>query len=147
MPVPVKFNNDTQDTVLVLEHSFSGQVFTAQLDFSPTACTFDPDLWLLSRNNWVQEVAYDAQPLPEVSIEVFPNPSVEEFTVRFKANDNEAVVLRMFSAEGKQVLEQSVYLLPGFNLIPVNVLGVAAGPYVLFMEAKNWRVERSVILR
>lgn len=147
MPVPVKFSNGTQDTVLVLNHAFSGQVFAAQLNFTPTEFIFDPDLWLLSRDNWVQEVADDGKPLPEVSIELYPNPSVQEFTVRLKANDNEEVSLRLWSADGKLVTDQSAYLLPGFNLIPVDVRGVAAGSYVLSVEAKNWRVERSVILR
>jgi hypothetical protein len=57
MPVPIRFTAPGHDTLVVFDHTFSGQLFNASLDFAPVAATFDPDLWLLSGNN---TVTYDA---------------------------------------------------------------------------------------
>jgi aminopeptidase N len=53
MPVPVRFQAVGHDTTLVFNHTFSGQVFTATLNFTATTITFNPDLWILSKNNTV----------------------------------------------------------------------------------------------
>jgi hypothetical protein len=57
MPVPVKFTAAGFDTTLVFNHTFSGQIFNATINFPATAAAFDPDLWILSGNN---TVTYDA---------------------------------------------------------------------------------------
>ncbi len=53
MPVPIRFQSTGHDTTLVFNHTFSGQVFTATLNFTATTVTFDPNLWILSKNNTV----------------------------------------------------------------------------------------------
>ncbi len=57
MPVPIRFTASGFDTTVVFNHTFSGQVFTATVNFPATTATFDPELWLLSGNN---TVTYDA---------------------------------------------------------------------------------------
>lgn len=52
MPLPIRVTGPAgQDTIVRLENTFSGQVFTVDLPFKATSVTFDPELWLLSNNN------------------------------------------------------------------------------------------------
>ena len=53
MPVPVHFKATGHDTTIVFNHTFSGQVFNCTLDFAVSTVAFDPDLWILSKNNTV----------------------------------------------------------------------------------------------
>lgn len=146
MPVPVKLTDGVHDTILVLDHLSSGQVFSATLDFVPSELIFDPELWLVSRNNIVQEVLSTGEPLPELSIEILPNPALTNFEVRLKASDNDQAQLTFWSADGKLVKTQTVEILPGFNNIPVPVAHLPAGRYLLRLETKRWRAERPVVL-
>jgi hypothetical protein len=56
MPVPVKFSGVGKEVTLTFDHTFSGQVFTQQLDFNVTSVSFDPDLWLCAKSSVVLPV-------------------------------------------------------------------------------------------
>lgn len=74
MPVPLKFSNGILDTLLVVNHTFSGQKFDLSLPFEPASMEFDPDQWIISRNNSVELITHaDNLELPGVSI--YPNPA------------------------------------------------------------------------
>lgn len=146
MPVAVKLTNGVQDTLLVLNHTSSGQVFHATLGFTPTELVFDPDQWLVSRNNFVLEVSSTGEPLPDWSIEILPNPALENFNIRLKANDYEQGQLTLWDSGGKMVLRQSVDLQLGSNTVPVSAAYLPAGRYLLRLETKHWLAERPLIL-
>ena len=147
MPVPIKLTDGTHDTTLVLNHTFSGQVFTATLDFVPTEAFFDPDMWLISRNNIVQEVAATGEPLPTLSIDIVPNPALADFSVRLRAEEDDKARLTLWASDGKLVREQQgVEITSGLNTIPVNAGTLPAGRYLLRLETKRWQAERPVIL-
>ena len=144
MPVPVKLSDGLKDTVLVLNHTFSGQEFTVALDFSPTTLAFDPDLWLVSRNNTVVSVIED--PLPVLDINIVPNPARSNFTILLNAASSEKANLSFWAADGKLILQESLEIEPGANSIPVNVGQLPAGRYLLRLETRKWQAERRVIL-
>ncbi|MCG8327243.1 MAG: hypothetical protein MI974_06130 [Chitinophagales bacterium] len=77
MPVPVRITNGVNDTLLVLDHTFSGQTFEMDLDFTPTLLFFDPDKWIISRNNTVVSTTSDVKDLKqlEAALVVLPNPA------------------------------------------------------------------------
>jgi aminopeptidase N len=73
MPVPVRLWNATQDTIVVLDHSFSGQAFEVVPGFLVDSVSIDPDIRLLSAQNVVTAV-------PELvrntgTVRLFPNPA------------------------------------------------------------------------
>ncbi|MBN8679078.1 MAG: hypothetical protein J0M29_12690 [Chitinophagales bacterium] len=146
MPVAFKLKNGTQDTTVVLDHTFSGQEFNIQLGFAPTELIFDPDLWLVSRNNLVQEVLSTGEPLPEVSIDLLPNPAHAQFLIRLKTTDNLSLRLSLWSADGKQVYTEQVNVSPGMNELPVTVGALPAGRYIVRLENQRWQVERPLLL-
>ena len=51
MPVQVRFQVAGFDTALIFNHSFSCEVFNATINFTATSVRFDPELWILSKNN------------------------------------------------------------------------------------------------
>jgi len=146
MPVPVRLTDGVHDTTLVLPHTYSGQVFTAQLDFSPTELVFDPDLWLVSRNNLVQEVSDTGGPLPQFTLDVAPNPTADDLHLRLRTLYGEQARISLWSADGKLVLQQDEHLSPGVNLITLSTAHFSAGNYVVRIEGKDWHGERKVVL-
>lgn len=51
MPIPIKFIGSQLDTMVVVEHSFSGQEFVLDVGFEVDSVVFDPDRWLISSGN------------------------------------------------------------------------------------------------
>lgn len=65
LPVPLLFRNPGtgQEKLVVLDHTFSGQVFADNLGFEATEVVFDPEAWLITRNNTLTKTS---GPLPVV---------------------------------------------------------------------------------
>jgi aminopeptidase N len=74
MPVPIKVKGANKDTLLRLEHTFSGQSFQAKLSFVPTSIEFDPDLWLISKNNTVNFLLTNIKEGDIPEVDIWPNP-------------------------------------------------------------------------
>ncbi|MDO8365238.1 MAG: M1 family aminopeptidase [Saprospiraceae bacterium] len=145
MPVAVKMSDGVQDTVLVLDHTFSGQVFTVALDFSPDSLVFDPELWLISRDNTVVSIIED--PLPALDIDLAPNPASSFFTIRLNAPNNEPAKMTFWASDGKLVKQGQLDIISGSNTIPVEIGELPAGRYLLRLESKSWQAERAVVVK
>jgi aminopeptidase N len=85
LPIQLKIKGDNRDTLLVFQHDFSGQNFTANIPFKITGIEFDPNLWLISANNTVTQSTFT--PVNEAgdtpSVTVYPNPVSDILTVYF----------------------------------------------------------------
>ena len=71
MPVPVRFYGNGIDTLLVFNHTFSGQQFTAAIPWQVDSVVFDPDLWILSANNLVT-TGIEAKDEGNEKLQIFP---------------------------------------------------------------------------
>ncbi|SEJ55435.1 Peptidase family M1 [Dyadobacter sp. SG02] len=65
LPVPLLFRNagTNQEKLVVLNNTLNGQVFMDNLGFEATEVIFDPDVWLITRNNTLTKAS---GPLPVV---------------------------------------------------------------------------------
>jgi len=76
MPLPIKVSDGINDTLLVVNHSFSVQVFDIPLPFKPSSLEFDPDKWIVSRNNTVDMVtSTDERDITGADVNIYPNPA------------------------------------------------------------------------
>ncbi|MDH3650662.1 MAG: M1 family aminopeptidase [Saprospiraceae bacterium] len=108
MPVPVRVYNDVRDTMLTLDHTFSGQTFEVDLPFTPVAVEFDPAKWILSRDNLVKEIITDTRDLGIISsaVNLMSNPTEETFEISIE-NDravNAILSISIVDSEGKKLL-------------------------------------------
>ncbi len=80
LPIPVQFKNSTQDTIIRLNHTFSGENFIVNIPFQADSVLFDPEWWIISNNNSVLTglSSYERN----FGVEVFPNPAKELITIR-----------------------------------------------------------------
>jgi aminopeptidase N len=146
MPVPVKFSGQGQDTVLRLEHTFSGQAFSAQLPFKVTTVAIDPDLWLISANNTVQQVS-EAFELPSIlqAFEVMPNPAIDHFLVLLETVQSEQTSIVLRNALGEPVSSGHKILQPGRNEVRMDRANLPAGTYTLCVLGADWLVQKQVV--
>jgi aminopeptidase N len=147
MPVQVSFSNGVKDTTVVFDHTQNGQIFTVALDFSPTNLVVDPNLWIVSRNNFVQELSATGEPKPPYALEIVPNPSPKDIQVLLTVPYSGVVVISLFQADGKMLESSTQNILEGLNTIVLNGANRPSGWYRVRMEGKGWIAERSVLVR
>ncbi|MCE6987549.1 M1 family aminopeptidase [Dyadobacter sp. CY323] len=63
LPVPLLFRNSVtnEEKLVILNNTFSGQTFNENLGFEANELIFDPDVWLITRNNTLTKLP---DPLP-----------------------------------------------------------------------------------
>jgi Peptidase family M1 domain/Peptidase M1 N-terminal domain/Secretion system C-terminal sorting domain len=124
LPIPIQFKNATNDTTIIFDHNFSGEYFTANLSFAPDSAFFDPEKWILSKNNTVV-VSVDEGNRSD-RLNVYPTITQSEVTIFTNVNETDYDLL-IYATNGDLVLSQK--LVSGLNTI--NVAKFDAGIYCL----------------
>ena len=130
MPVPIHFKNAIWDTVVVVDHNFSGQLFTLPLPYQVDSALIDPDIWILSGQNVVTRVPDTAMGSDRPVL--FPNPASATIQVRLENTGSGPVEVRVMDHLGRLVLEQKSVVRDG--LLELAVHGFRAGGYVLHLR-------------
>ena len=93
MPIPIVFTDGTNSDTLILDNTFSGQIFSQNLSFVPTSADFDPERWILAKYS----IAYN-QALP-VSLIDFQVRLKEKNKVQIQWNTKSEVNLKSYVIE------------------------------------------------
>ncbi len=141
MPVPIKFYGAGTDTLMVFNHTFSGQVFAANPGFSVDSTQFDPDQWLISSNNSVV-LGKDDLPADKI-LDLMPNPAGDMLYVRNNLGFiNSFEILTM---EGKLIRTEQLRR-KNENLM-VKTQNLKAGMYLLRISYTDGVVSRRFIVK
>ncbi len=140
MPVPVRFTDGINDTTLVFNHTFSGQVFNATLNFTATTVEFDPELWLISRNNTVQSID-DISGLNSF-VSVFPNPASDEVIVSIK-NGLQVSAIEIDDVLGKKAIVKDVDQFAAE--IKIDLTGLSAGLYFINVKTEKGFFKKKMV--
>ena len=127
MPVPIKFKNATNDTIIVFDNLTNGQVFTTHLNFIPDSAFFDPDLRILSKNSTIQ-LGIDT-PNNDLLFEVFPNPAKNILNINYKNILLEKI--EIFDVNGRICYSKNVSSSNLFNKIEIPLNNFLNGNYFL----------------
>jgi aminopeptidase N len=139
MPVPIEIKSGNTSRTYILEHTYSGQVFTLDVGFTPDSVTIDPELWLLSNHNTVVEEDY--QPTGTAQVRIFPNPTNGMLHVHIENVHSTNAHLTLYNAIGQRVLSKKLSLINGAEFAHLNLEALPAGVY--FLEA-SYNGKRSV---
>ncbi len=101
MLVPLRFYGENSDTTIVFENTFSGQSFTAVIDFEIDSVRFDPDRWLISANNTVSLGVEEN----ENNFPIFINPN--PFTDKINISGQRIKQIDMYDISGNLVFSQN----------------------------------------
>lgn len=130
LPLPVRVStSQAQDTLLVLDHTFSGQTFVVPIPFAADTLIFDPDLWLVSAGNAVhRNPLLNTEELvePEDWL-LYPNPATTALTITGTGCVEEACLLEIRTMGGQ--------LLKSFHVdtlsFEISLTGLPSGMYLL----------------
>ena len=75
LPVPLQFLGEGQDSTVVLNNTTNNQVFNFHLPFAVDSVAFDPEIWLISRQNIVTRVGTSES--GQGALLLRPNPATD----------------------------------------------------------------------
>lgn len=136
MTIPLRVIGNGIDTLVRLEHTFSGQTYSIPLSFFPSWIEFDPDQWIISAEDKITAVA---EPDRFVDLSISPNPSSDFLNIDF--GNHQAKRLRLLTIKG-EVLED---WLPQKNIEKLDLRAWAAGVYFLEIQIGEEQVYRKIV--
>jgi hypothetical protein len=150
LPVPLRLvSADGRIQDVRLEHAFSGQIFLVPVDFEVATVEFDPELWLISRDNAVMTISSSASSPAEsgFSFVVTPHPARSgEVRLRCQSAADLSAVFSLVSADGREVASQKVRLQPGTQEVVLPAFGCPAGTYHLFTQTEKGEWRQTLLL-
>lgn len=138
MPIPLLFIGDGVDTLIRLDHSFSGEKFNVEVDFDIENIRFDPDFRLLSKNNTV-EISSALDEVQKYKLKVFPNPAGGQLNVESRQGMEGAI---LYDGAGNIVREEAI----ASTKYEFNTAGLPQGIYLLQVDMKGKRIIRQIAI-
>ena len=130
MTVPVQFFRNGQDTILKFEHTYSGQIFDISIEGNIDSIKFDPDLWLISKNNTLSvntnEIIFD-----HAEFDLYPNPGYNGFYI--SSYDEIMEKISVVDGLGRTILVK--YPLKQGDYITTNY--IIPGTYSIIIQTKT----------
>lgn len=136
MPVPIRFESRDRDTTVVFEHKFSGQTFTIGIDFQAAGASFDPDFFLLSDSNKVNNL--NDFVLTKADLKIYPNPTEGRLMAEGITPGSVLEKLEVTDTEGKLVYAYPQRLTVSGKLI-LDLDHLVAGAYILRITTNGGR--------
>lgn len=141
LPVPIRiYGPQGQTKDVVVDHQWSGQNVQVQADFNVDSLVFDPDLWLISRDNIVQQIPVSTDYLDTAPqrVQISPHP-LEGDVLNGKVWIEHAERLRfvVVDAQGHEWIEHAMEAQQGWNFFTFSLSGMSGGFYHLQVMGKK----------
>jgi aminopeptidase N len=150
LPLPLRLKGEQgQMKDIVLNHLSDGQTFQEQADFTVTTVEFDPDWWLISKDNTVTNVAVGTHDLAALgfSLKIEPNPTTGGILRAMAlAPVSGEIIFSLDNASGKRLFSQTQNLTTGENHFSFDVATMPAGAYILRMKNGSGEMMTRVII-
>jgi aminopeptidase N len=124
-PLPVRLKSATNDTTIILEHTYNGQIFDLQPGFPVDSVIVDPEILVIQQNT-VLKTEIDS----DDGIVVYPNPIKNTAEVKFDSPLYTAVRYELFDISGK-LLESRDVQNAGFGSFSIDMTPYRNGVYFI----------------
>ena len=138
LPLPVMLKNDDSDTTIRLNHGYSGQTFQVEIPFQADSLIFDPELWLITRNNTINS-SEDTPEAPRVM--VYPNPFQHLVNIAFE-DPTESIAISLYNSNGVLV-HQSTQIEP--TTYSIDLEDFPNGIYLICIVTESYSITQKII--
>ena len=143
MPLALKFKSGIQEKTVVVNNTKNNELFWEDIGFEADTVIIDPEYWVLTKNNVsVKEPALSG---PGNEIKVYPVPASSNITLSIKNPVEKTMALRIFNTAGQLVSQQQINTPGRDEEIHINISKLAAGVYLLRIDAGDLKTTRPII--
>ena len=141
LPLPIQIKNGIQDTIIRLDHHYSGEEFTIVIPFAVDSVIFDPDLWLITANNSV--FGSVEEPTLDKEITIMPNPTDDHLYIRFSKRFGE-MNISLITETGQTVNE---WYLKQVLSADLDLEALSPGLYLLAFRSGNQSCTKKIVVQ
>jgi hypothetical protein len=139
LPIPIEFKDQTNDTIIRFNHTFSGQTFTVNLPFTVDSVKFDPELWIISANDLSSSI--DENELSQ-QVSVVPNPAHDHIQISF-VKEFEELTIELADVTGRVLKTISASHLRQLQL---DVTDLAKGVYFIRLNSGKMSAVKKIVI-
>lgn len=142
MPVPVLFRGNNQEVLQVFDHTYSGEVFEIELSFEPVEVIFDPEFWLISKNNTIdnREITSSSMTIDELDkkLRLYPNPARNQISLSFEDWPGFPKQMELLNVQGQllRTFETSD------DRLEILLTSLPAGEYIVSVQTPMGKLSR-----
>ncbi len=140
MPVQLQFIGAGKDTIITLNATSAGQVFTFKLPFAVDSVIFDPNYWILSSNNSITRI-----PAYKFSGQVYPNPVSQQIQLRVETEESRTMEVKIFDMAGALVYSGSIFVHSGSEVVKLDAPLLQAGVYQLSLTVPGKTIKTGFV--
>jgi hypothetical protein len=140
LPLPLMLKGQDKDTLLVLDNTHNMQSFQVDPGFLPDSIIFDPEMWLITRNN--QVVIGIEKPDANSPLRIFPNPAGEFIFIESPEPVEEVVFI---TTGGKAVLTTNFRQNFG-QLYQIDSSPLSAGLWIVKVKTSQGIVHKKLVI-
>ncbi|MCF8303586.1 MAG: T9SS type A sorting domain-containing protein [Bacteroidales bacterium] len=141
MPVPVKLIGSNRDTTVRLDHTYDGEEFIVDVGFNVQNAEFDPELWLVSKDDTVIMSTPERQLNHKITIA--PNPTTGLFNLEYQGT--QALSIALYTANNTKLRTYSMS--KADNVLSINLHNYEAGIYFLKIQTEKASLIRKIVKR
>lgn len=136
MPVALQFKNAerNRDTIVVVNHQYSGQEFSINVGFETDTVLIDPQLRLVSKGNTsVKETVSEIVN----QLKIYPNPSPDKLFISLNNPTDKKLSIRLYNSIGQLVYRKEMDM-PGHDeMLGIPMQPLARGIYYLKLKSEK----------
>lgn len=140
LPVPLKLFGQNTDTLIVLDNTFDGETFIVDPGFIPDSIIFDPEHWLITKDN--QVVIGVSEVDEENLIKVFPIPASDEIYIDSSVEIEEASLI---ATDGRTIYP-AIYSNPGNGLYVIKTNNLENGLWFLRVYSNGRAFHHKILI-
>lgn len=129
MPLPVRFKNYFNDTVIVFNNNTNFQEWTVNLGFIPDSVIFDPDMWIIAKVNSISINNIFLNSNNEIY--VFPNPASDKINIY--ANNSNIINISIFNSLGQELFPE-IIINNDNKYYKLNISALSSGMYIVKLK-------------
>jgi len=134
MPVPIKLRGQGQESIVRLENTSSGQIFTLNPGFVVESVEFDPELWLAAQSKVIKgDIVLGSHKVDDLGMNIYPNPVNEILQLDFKKTSLKNLTWNIIDINGK-LMRAGKVASANDN---INVANLQSGSYRIMIYEGN----------
>lgn len=150
LPLPVKvIGEQGQEQEFVLDHFFDGQIFIRNGDFIVDSVVFDPDLWLITKDNMIQKNITDVRNWRLADFDFYIEPqTLNEGSIRIslKAPLAGTMAFTLSDVSGRRIGEGTFVFDAGITKNIMLGTHLQAGSYVITLNNNQVSLSAMTVL-
>ena len=137
MKIPIELKGAGMDTTIILNHTFSGQLFEVNPGSKVDSVFFDPKSKTLyyQSNVALNQVTSSINQIESgEKVVILTNPATNELKIRCRSGEYN--YLQLYNLDGKVEITNPVRM--GANLIEIDIRNLSPGIYILKAGNSDW---------